>query len=129
MSLRAILCRMALNVCGLYLMAWLLKDGLQISGLLSAIVVVLVYGFISALVRPLIFVLRLMSGGINMLTLGLWSLVISVLINALLFFALGMSGLISGFKVRSFSAALYTTVAMSIINVVGNIWLKGADER
>jgi uncharacterized membrane protein YvlD (DUF360 family) len=120
---------MALNVCGLYLMAWLLKDGLQISGLLSAIVVVLVYGFISALVRPLIFVLRLMSGGINMLTLGLWSLVISVLINALLFFALGMSGLIGGFKVRSFSTALYTTVAMSIINVVGNIWLKGADER
>ena len=129
MSLKAILCRTALNVCGLYLMAWLLKDGLHISGLLSAIVVVLVYGFISALVRPLLFVLRLMSSGINMLTFGLWNFVISVLINSLLFFALGMSGLINGFRVQSFSAAFYTTVAMSIINVVGSIWLKGAEEK
>jgi len=110
-------------------MAWLLKDGLHISGLLSAIVVVLVYGFVSALVRPLLFVLRLMSSGINMLTFGLWNFVISVLINSLLFFALGMSGLINGFRVQSFSAAFYTTVAMSIINVVGSIWLKGAEEK
>jgi len=58
-SLKAILCRTALNVCGLYLMAWLLKGGLHMSGLLSAIVVVLVSGFVSALVRPLLLVLPL----------------------------------------------------------------------
>lgn len=81
-------------------------SGITVDSIYIAIVVAVIWGILGLTVRPLIKILTL---PINIITFGLFSLVI----NALLFWLL--STFIAGFHVAGFIPALIGTVILSIV--------------
>ena len=80
--------------------------GIVIDNIYTALVVAVVWGILGLTVRP---VLKLLTLPINLITFGLFSLVL----NALLFWAL--STIIKGFVVSGFVPALIGTVLLSVV--------------
>lgn len=80
--------------------------GIVIDNFYTALVVAVVWGILGLTVRP---VLKLLTLPINLITFGLFSLVL----NALLFWAL--STIIKGFVVSGFVPALIGTVLLSVV--------------
>ncbi|MFA0777358.1 MAG: hypothetical protein PVTTEEND_001072 [Candidatus Fervidibacter sp.] len=118
--MRSLLYRFVWNALGLFLLAkGIYDDGVQIGGLSAAAGVVLLLSLAQAFVRPALFLFRIVTFPINLLTLGLASFVAGLVLNALVFFAIGQTQLISGFHVRDFWAALGMTVLYSLVNAVG----------
>ena len=85
--------------------------GIEVSGLYIACIVAVIWSLINVTLKPVLFVLTL---PINLLTLGLFSLVI----NALLFWF--VATFVAGFAVAGFLPALMGTVIISLISWVGN---------
>lgn len=81
-------------------------DGIVIANFYTALVVAVMWGILGLTVRP---VLKLLTLPINIITFGLFSLVL----NALLFWFL--STFINGFVVAGFVPALVGTVILSIV--------------
>ncbi len=86
-----------------------LIPGVNVEGFFAAIVVALVLAIANAIVRPLIELLTL---PLNILTLGLFSLVISALMVMLTDY------FVQGFSVDGFLTALIFGVVLSLINSV-----------
>ncbi|MDM0065665.1 MULTISPECIES: phage holin family protein [unclassified Variovorax] len=86
-----------------------LYSGVQVSTYTSALLAAAVIGLLNMFVRPVLVVLTL---PVTIVTLGLFLFVI----NALLFWA--ASGLLSGFHVNSFFAALVGSLIYSLLGVV-----------
>lgn len=84
-------------------------SGVQIPGFGAALVAALVIGLLNMIVRPVLVVLTL---PVTLVTLGLFLFVI----NALMFWA--ASGLLEGFHVRGFGAALVGSLFYSLLGVV-----------
>lgn len=84
-----------------------LLPGIRVEGLLTALVVALVLGIINATLRPIILALTL---PLNVLTLGLFTLVINALLIMLTTY------IVPGFGVESFWWALGFSLVLSIIN-------------
>ena len=82
-------------------------SGIQVDGLLSALMAAAFLGFLNIFFRPLLLILTL---PLNVLTFGLFTFVI----NALLLMM--ASGVIAGFHVRGFWAAVFGSLIISIIN-------------
>jgi putative membrane protein len=80
--------------------------GIAIANFYTALVVAVIWGILGLTVRP---VLRLLTLPINIITFGLFSLVL----NALLFWFL--STFIKGFVVAGFIPALIGTVILSVV--------------
>lgn len=99
--------RWLLYSLAILLIAWLIP-GISVSGLWSALVAILVMGLINAILKPLVYLVTL---PINLLTLGLFSLVI----NALLFMLAGY--LTPGFSVSGFWSALLGSLILSALSV------------
>lgn len=91
-----------------------LLPGVQVSGFLSAIVTALALGLVNIFVRPLLVVLTL---PINILSLGLFTLVINALLIML------VSAIVPGFKVNGFLWALAFSVVLTVVNLVFGIFL------
>lgn len=90
--------------------------GVQLDGVGSAALLVVVLGILNVVVRP---ILSLLSLPINILTLGLFSLVINVLI---IFLA---DKLMDSFDVHGFLNALLFSLGLAVVNaVVGMIFDK-----
>lgn len=89
------------------LVAAYLIDGIRVSGFPSAILAAAVLGFLNAFLRPILLLLTL---PINILTLGLFTFVI----NALLLMM--ASGVIGGFEVDGFGAALLGSLLISVVS-------------
>ena len=104
-----------LSACALLAVAYL-YSGVQVAGFGAALWAALIIGLLNVLVRPILFVLTL---PITILTLGLFLFII----NAAMFYA--ASGLIDGFHVRSFGAALLGSVLYSIAGLVIDSALEG----
>lgn len=85
--------------------------GIQVNSFYSALIAALVLGLVNALIRPLIILLTL---PINILTLGLFTLVI----NAFLFWF--VATIVKGFTVNNFTAAFWGALIMSVVS-----WLIG----
>lgn len=83
--------------------------------LVGALIAAVVLGALNLFVRPFLVVLTL---PINILTLGLFSL----LINALL--VMLASALVPGFSVVSFWTAFLFALVLSIVNWVFNLWSR-----
>lgn len=81
--------------------------------LLGALVLAVVLGAINLLIRPLLLILTL---PINILTLGLFSLVINALLVLL------ASAIVPGFAVAGFWSAFFFAVALAIINWIFSAW-------
>jgi putative membrane protein len=105
---------------------WLL-DGIDVTGesaWLTLALVALIFGLVNALIRPLV---KLLTCLINVLTLGLFTLVI----NAAM---LMLSGWIAqqfalGFEVRNFWWALLGALIISVVSFVMNLIFKKDDDR
>ena len=91
--------------------------GVSVASFSSALVAALVIGLLNMLVRP---VLVLLTIPITLLTLGLFLFVI----NALMFWA--ASGLVGGFHVAGFWAALLGSLIYSALGVVIDALLERA---
>lgn len=86
-----------------------LYSGVQVSSFTSALIAAAVIGLLNMVVRPVLVVLTL---PVTVVTLGLFLFVI----NALMFWA--ASGLLSGFVVAGFVAALIGSLIYSLLGVV-----------
>ena len=90
--------------------------GISVSGWYAAFIAALVLGIINIILKPILVILTL---PVNILTLGLFTLVI----NAILFKFAGT--IVKGFDVTGFQAAFFGALIMSIINIlVHNIFKK-----
>ena len=88
-----------------------LYSGLRIASLSVAIVAAAVFGVLNALVRP---VLQFLALPITCLTLGLFYFVI----NGFMLYL--TAWLVEGFTVRSFGAAILTSILVSLFSLILN---------
>ncbi|MFM9878893.1 MAG: phage holin family protein [Burkholderiaceae bacterium] len=86
-----------------------LYSGVQVSSFTAALIAALVIGLLNAVLRPLLVVLTL---PVTVVTLGLFLFVI----NALMFWA--ASGLLGGFQVSGFVAALIGSLIYSVLGML-----------
>ena len=86
-----------------------LYSGVQVQSFTSALIAAFVIGLLNTIVRPILVVLTL---PVTLITLGLFLFVI----NALMFWS--ASGLLSGFHVTGFTAALIGSLVYSLIGIV-----------
>jgi len=123
------LIRTGIGAGALLLIAQLSNGAISISNFVTAIIVALVLGVANAVVKPILMAL---AGGmtcvLSCLTLGLWSLVLSWLINGLIFFVAGQK-LIPGFSVNGFVPALWASLALSVINALASALTKNEPRR
>ncbi len=97
-----------------------LYPGVQVSSFTSALIAAAVIGLLNMIVRPVLVVLTL---PVTIVTLGLFLFVI----NALLFWA--ASGLLQGFNVNGFVAALIGSLIYSVLGLVIEAALGGLFTR
>ncbi|MES2951911.1 MAG: phage holin family protein [Pseudomonadota bacterium] len=86
-----------------------LYGGVQIQSYPSALIAALVIGLFNSVLRPILVILTL---PVTVVTLGLFLFVI----NALMFWA--AAGLLSGFNVSGFGAALIGSLIYSVLAIV-----------
>ena len=97
-----------------------LYSGVQVSSFTSALIAAAVIGLLNMIVRPVLVVLTL---PVTVVTLGLFLIVI----NALMFWA--ASGLLQGFSVTGFAAALIGSLIYSALGLVIEAALGGLFSR
>jgi putative membrane protein len=98
--------QLLINAAAFYVTAYLIP-GITISGWPALLVIAIVWGILSVVIKPILLILTL---PINILTLGLFTLVI----NALLI--LMTSSLVPGFKVDGFGTALFAAIVLAIVS-------------
>ncbi|MBP9686808.1 MAG: phage holin family protein [Candidatus Doudnabacteria bacterium] len=81
--------------------------GVHVAGLVAALVVVVILGLINAFIKPLLILLTL---PVNILTMGLFTLVINALLVLL------ASAIVPGFQVDGFWWALLFSVLLTLVN-------------
>lgn len=86
-----------------------LLPGVTVSGFLAAVIAAAALGIINAILKPILVILTL---PVNILTLGLFTLVI----NALLVMLMAM--IVAGFEVKNFWWALLFGVILSVITPI-----------
>lgn len=91
------------------LVASQILPGVHVAGFVTALAVALVLGIINAIIKPVIVILTL---PINILTLGLFTLVINAALVML------TSAIVLGFRVDGFLWALIFSILLSVINMV-----------
>ena len=84
-------------------------DGVTVTSFTSALIAAFVIGLLNTIVRPIFILLTL---PITLITLGLFLFII----NALMFYM--ASGLLDGFTVRNFTAALIGSLLYSVAGMV-----------
>ncbi|RZL92154.1 MAG: phage holin family protein [Variovorax sp.] len=104
-----------LSACALLAVAYL-YSGVQVTSFTSALIAAAVIGLLNMVVRPVLVVLTL---PVTIVTLGLFLFVI----NALLFWA--ASGLLTGFNVNGFVAALIGSLIYSLLGLLIETALGG----
>lgn len=114
-----IVIRWVLNALILMLIPYFVP-GVNVAGFFSALITALVLAFVNAIIRPLILVLTL---PINILTLGLFTLVI----NALMFWS--VSSFIKGFELAGFWPAFWAALIFSIFSMVLNFFVDKTDRN
>lgn len=114
-----LLLRWLLNTLILILVARL-TPGIEFTSFWSALIASLILGLLNALVRPLILLLTL---PINILTLGLFTLII----NALMFWM--ASSIVKGFEITNFTSAFIGALIYSVIVMIINYLEKPQNER
>ena len=78
----------------------------------------LAIGLLNLLVHPVLWVAKLLTFPLSCLTLGLWTLFLSLFVNSLVFYFVG--SLHWGFSVTGFLAAFLGAAVMSLVNAFLN---------
>lgn len=90
-------------------------DGIHVDDLQTGVIVVFIMALLNIFVKP---ILKVLSFPINVLTLGLFSLVISV------FLVYATAYLVTGFHVEGFLPALIFSVLLSITTAIVDGFIK-----
>jgi len=99
--------------------------GIHLSGAGAAFLVIFALALVNALVRPFLFLFKLFTFPLNFLTLGLFALVVSFLVNILVFWLVGWKGqVVQGFTVDSFQAAFAGALILALANAVASHLVK-----
>ena len=113
------LIRLSISAATLIALGKFSSGAIEVKSWASAFVAALILGFFNALVKPLAMgVLSLLTLPLSCLTLGLWTFVLSWILNAVLFQV--TASFTSGFYVANFSAALWGSLVLAIINSVAS---------
>lgn len=104
--LQRLIVRLLLNAISLYLTAYLI-DGIHVNGFKGAIIASIAFGVMNVLVKP---ILTLITLPLNILTLGLFSLVINGVT------LLVTSAVVDALDVRGLGTAIIGALVMSVIN-------------
>ena len=84
-----------------------LVPGVEIKDWFSAVVAVVVLGILNSVLRPILLFLTI---PINILTLGLFTLVINTIMILI------TASLVGGFRVQNFFTALVFSIVLSVVN-------------
>ena len=116
--MRALILRWVIWLAALELAAWLLRASrlLKLEHVGPAMLAALLLALLNALVRPALAVFNLIALPINLLTLGLFALVVAFVMNAVLLWAVGQW--IDGFKVAGFVGALAGAAIVSPVTAI-----------
>ena len=98
--------QLLINALAFYISAYIMA-GITISGWASLFVIAIVWGILTVIIKPILIILTL---PINILTLGLFTLVI----NAILL--LITSSIVPGFRIDGFGTALLAAIVLSIVS-------------
>ncbi len=113
------LIRLAISALALLGIANLSGGAIAVSSLGDALIAALVLGLVNAFIKPVLeWIAQALTLPLSCLTLGLWSLLLSWLINGLTFY--GVAAVVDGFNVKSFGAALLGALAMSVVNALAS---------
>lgn len=116
--MRKLLLHWLVFTASLAITAWALPDYLmRLDGVLPAFLASLLLGLLNALVRPFLFVFKLITFPLTLITLGLFSLIVSVIMNALLLWLVG-SGWVAGFHVPTYTGAIAGSLILSAVNAL-----------
>ena len=110
----SLLLRLVLQAVAVMATAYIVP-GVRVANMWSAIIAAIVIGLVNALVRPILLLLTL---PVNVLTLGLFTLVI----NALMFWL--ASSVVKGFDVQSFGAAFLGAIVCWLVSWALNTLIK-----
>ncbi|MFA6297469.1 MAG: phage holin family protein [Candidatus Paceibacterota bacterium] len=97
-----------LSALALAIASWIVP-GVVLPGIWTTLLATFVLALINIFIKPILFVLTL---PINILTLGLFSLVINALLILL------ATKIVPGFEVSGFLTAVLFSIVLSIINIV-----------
>lgn len=111
-----LLLRWILASGALLLTVWIVDGVSLIGGPLYALPAVLALALVNLLARPIVFLLRAITLPLSCLTFGLWTFLLSLFANVLVFYFVGTMRW--GLHVDSFGAALMGAVLMSVLNTV-----------
>ena len=111
--------RWLLSAAALFLTAKIVP-GIFVTDAMALFIAVLVLGLLNALLRPLV---NLFTGCLQVLTLGLLTLIINAA-----FFALA-AGIVPGFEVQGFWPAFWGAIVMSILSFLFNMFIRTGDEK
>jgi putative membrane protein len=103
------LARMLIQAVAILLIAYLVPRLIQVDGFTAALVAAFILGVVNTFLRPLLVLLTL---PINILTLGLFLLVINGLMLWL------VSSLVRGFQVNGFFGAFFGALLISLVTWV-----------
>ncbi len=103
-----------INTLAISLVAWFFS-GIYVDSIVVAFIVAVVLGIVNAILRPLLILLTL---PINFLSLGLFTFIIN---GSLLWL---VSGIVPGFEVRGFWAAVIGSALISLVSMILGIMTK-----
>jgi putative membrane protein len=107
-SLIATVIHWFLSAGALLITAHLVK-GFQVSSFTAALIAAVIIGIANILVWPILIVLTL---PLNILTLGLFTFVVNGIVLRL------CSALVSGFDIKSWGAAIFGSIVLSLVSLV-----------
>lgn len=112
--------RLAASVVALFLVAHFSNGAVQLNNVPTAIIAAIVLGIANAVVKPVLYwIAQKVTCVLSCITLGLWSLVLSWGLSGLIFYAAGHW--LPGFKVSTFSAALWGALALALVNSIASV--------
>jgi len=109
-----IIIKWLINTVAVTIAAFLIP-GVKLTGLGAALLAAVVLGLVNAVIKPIFIILTL---PINILTLGLFTLVI----NALMVLLVGK--LVPGFEVSGFGWAMLFSIILTIVSAILNAMTK-----
>jgi len=98
--------RWLINAVALFFLPYLVS-GIRVEGFTAALVAGLVLGIVNAIIRPVFLFLTL---PLNILTLGLFTLVINALMLSM------VAAVVKGVYIQNFWAALIGSIVLSIVS-------------
>ncbi len=112
------LLRLLVTALSLGLATWFLP-GVAVAGPIVLLIAALLFGFVNALVRPVLFILTF---PLTLMTLGLFLLVLNAAMLGL------VAWILPGFYITGFWSALFCWILVSIFSTLGN-QLVGTEKR